>query len=296
VGWQSGCGTKRLGRALPPQPMTVTLRNSGIPLMDDVPWGSHLCVFYQTRDDLFDAGACYFEAGLQENELCVWLIPDSLDAEQARAKLAAAVEDAPRHIAEGRMQLLPAAALGPFDLREREKLWAAKLDQALASGYEGLRAAGDASVVGDRELLQEYERDLHDLLGDKPVLGLCTYALDTALAEDVFDVVRAHNLTVARRRGQWQFMETPELERANAQIRNLDDALAILSHPFPGHELLTERERMVLAFLVKGASSKEAARDLGISPRTIDFHRANIIEKLGARNTADAIRRVLSRA
>jgi DNA-binding CsgD family transcriptional regulator len=52
----------------------------------------------------------------------------------------------------------------------------------------------------------------------------------------------------------------------------------------------------VLAFLVKGASSKEAARDLGISPRTIDFHRANIIEKLGARNTADVIRHVLSGA
>jgi DNA-binding CsgD family transcriptional regulator len=111
----------------------------------------------------------------------------------------------------------------------------------------------------------------------------------------VFDVVRRHNLTVARRNGEWQFMETPELQRANAAIRNLDDALAILSKPFPGHELLTERERMVLAYLVKGASSKEAARELGISPRTVDFHRANIIEKLGARNMADAIGRVLSR-
>jgi DNA-binding CsgD family transcriptional regulator len=276
--------------------MTATLRNSGIPLMDDVPWGSHLCVFYETRDDLFDAGAAFFEAGLQANEFCVWLIPDSLNVEQVHANLRAAVEDAPQHLAEGRIQLLPAASLGPFDLCERKKLWTAKLEQALASGYEGLRAAGDASVVGDRALLQQYERDLHNLLGDKRVLGLCTYALETARAADVFDVVRVHNLTVARRNGQWQFMETPELQRANAHIRNLDDALAILARPFPGHELLTERERMVLAFLVKGASSKEAARDLGISPRTVDFHRANIIEKLGARNTADAIRRVLSRS
>jgi DNA-binding CsgD family transcriptional regulator len=38
---------------------------------------------------------------------------------------------------------------------------------------------------------------------------------------------------------------------------------------------------MVLGLLVGGASSKEVARDLGISPRTADFHRANIIEKLG---------------
>jgi DNA-binding CsgD family transcriptional regulator len=112
---------------------------------------------------------------------------------------------------------------------------------------------------------------------------------------DVFDIVRLHNLTVARRDADWQFMETPELQRANARIRNLGDALAILSRPFPGHELLTDRERMVLAYLVKGASSKEAGRELGISPRTVDFHRANIIEKLGARNTADAVRRAVSR-
>jgi len=158
-----------------------------------------------------------------------------------------------------------------------------------------LRAAGDANAIdGNRESLQRYERDLHGLLKDRPALGLCTYSLETARAVDVFDIVRDHNLTVARRNGRWQFMETPELERANAQILSLDDALAVLSRDFAGREQLTERERMVLAFLVKGASSKEAARELGISPRTVDFHRANIIEKLGARNTSDVIRRVLS--
>ena len=71
------------------------------------------------------------------------------------------------------------------------------------------------------------------------------------------------------------------------------DALAVLVTDFPGRDLLTERERVVLSLLVQGASSKEVARALGISPRTADFHRANIIEKLGARNTADVIRRVL---
>ena len=274
--------------------LTSTAANSGIPLMDDVPWGSHLCVFYQTHNDLLAAGAAYFEAGLQGNEYCVWLLPESVSREQAGSALAGAVDDADRHIREGRMQLMTLEEVGPFDLREREKLWSAKLDQALASGYDGMRAAGDASAVGDRDVLQQYERDLHDLLKDKPALALCTYSLEDARAIDVFDVVRQHNLTVARRNGRWQFMETPELERANAQIQSLDDALAVLSHVFSGKEQLTERERMVLAFLVKGASSKEAARDLGISPRTVDFHRANIIEKLGARNTADVVRRVLS--
>jgi DNA-binding CsgD family transcriptional regulator len=274
----------------------TTLRNSGLPLIDDVPWGAHLGVFYESNADLIDAAACFFEAGLQANEFCVWLLSDAVTREQACERLTASVEDAERHISQGRMQLLTTADIGPFDLESRAELWMGKLDQALASGYDGLRAAGDASTVGSRAALQEYESELHDLLDGRPALALCTYSLESARAIDVFDVVNQHNLTIARRDGRWQFMETPELERANAQIRSLDDALAVLSRAFPGKEQLTERERMVLAFLVKGASSKEAARDLGISPRTVDFHRANIIEKLGARNTADVVRRVLSGA
>ena len=53
---------------------------------------------------------------------------------------------------------------------------------------------------------------------------------------------------------------------------------------------LTQREREVLAEITGGASNKEAGRRLGISPRTIEVHRASIMDKLGAKNTADLVR------
>lgn len=63
---------------------------------------------------------------------------------------------------------------------------------------------------------------------------------------------------------------------------------------FPGRELLTSRERDVLSQVAHGASNKEAGRRLGISPRTIEVHRARIMDKLGAKNAADLMRIVLS--
>ncbi|MEI8144298.1 MAG: response regulator [Alphaproteobacteria bacterium] len=57
-----------------------------------------------------------------------------------------------------------------------------------------------------------------------------------------------------------------------------------------GASMLTPRERDVLQELVRGASNKEAGRALGISPRTIEVHRARIMEKLGAKNAADLVR------
>lgn len=67
-----------------------------------------------------------------------------------------------------------------------------------------------------------------------------------------------------------------------------------MSFDFVGAALLTPREREVLAQIAGGASNKEAGRRLGISPRTVEVHRARIMEKIGARNAADLVRIVLS--
>ena len=57
-----------------------------------------------------------------------------------------------------------------------------------------------------------------------------------------------------------------------------------------GAERLTPREREVLGRIIAGASNKEAGRTLGISPRTVEVHRARIMDKLGAKNAADLVR------
>jgi FixJ family two-component response regulator len=87
-------------------------------------------------------------------------------------------------------------------------------------------------------------------------------------------------------------------EAVGAFARNRTEGQAPKKAPlhFPGHEPLTARERDVLELFSSGASNKEAGRQLGISPRTIEFHRANIMKKLGARNAADLIRIVLAAA
>jgi two-component system, LuxR family, response regulator FixJ len=67
-----------------------------------------------------------------------------------------------------------------------------------------------------------------------------------------------------------------------------------LSRSFPGYDRLTPREQEVLSQIASAASNKETARFLGISPRTVENHRVQIMQKLGARNTADLVRIVLN--
>lgn len=61
-------------------------------------------------------------------------------------------------------------------------------------------------------------------------------------------------------------------------------------------DLLTQRECDVLAHVLKGASSKQIARTLDLSPRTVEFHRANIMKKFGAKNLVELVRKVMSAA
>lgn len=55
-------------------------------------------------------------------------------------------------------------------------------------------------------------------------------------------------------------------------------------------QLLTGRERDVLDGLAKGLPNKSIAFDLGISPRTVEIHRANLMSKLGAKSLSEALR------
>ena len=60
-----------------------------------------------------------------------------------------------------------------------------------------------------------------------------------------------------------------------------------------GQKPLTRREREVLNLISEGHSNKQGALRMRISPRTFESHRAEAMRKLGARNTADLVRKAL---
>lgn len=114
---------------------------------------------------------------------------------------------------------------------------------------------------------------------------------------DIATAVRAVRLGAA------DFIEKPFrtsdiIDRVSKAIETLGDtptkmAQTVKSVQFPGRELLSNRELDVLQLLLSGATSKESSRVLGISPRTVEDHRNNMIRKLGVRRCADVVRVVI---
>lgn len=98
----------------------------------------------------------------------------------------------------------------------------------------------------------------------------------------------------AIKKGAYDFIEKPF--DADAILDSIDRAAEAFARKRDGglHEVhfehLTNRENEVLRELMQGAANKEIARTLGISPRTVEVHRARILEKFAARNVADLLR------
>jgi two-component system response regulator FixJ len=82
-------------------------------------------------------------------------------------------------------------------------------------------------------------------------------------------------------------------DAVSAWRRRAANGSADLPTSFAGRHLLTSRELEVLAQIAAGAANKDIGRTLAISARTVEVHRARIMEKLGARNAADLVRLVL---
>jgi FixJ family two-component response regulator len=73
-----------------------------------------------------------------------------------------------------------------------------------------------------------------------------------------------------------------EVRRGTEHQRDTDFARARIAG-------MSDRERQVLEHLLAGGTNKEIARQLGISPRTVELHRASVMERLGVKTLPEAV-------
>ena len=246
---------KRTGRTTI-NSMLAGLRQTGIAALGEIPWGTHFCHFYETKQDLLDILVPYFKAGLESDEFCLWVISTSLSVAEATGALKKAVPDlekhlanrsieilvaseskdavwqtslpdVQRHIASGSIEIVPQDQWylnsGKFDSVRVIDRWKEKLDHALARGYAGMRVHGnEASLTEtDWKSVLAYEEQLNKTLANQKMIVLCTYPLGATRAGEIFDVAHAHQVTIAKRQGHWEVLETPDLKQTKTELAEL---------------------------------------------------------------------------
>ena len=105
----------------------------------------------------------------------------------------------------------------------------------------------------------------------------------------------------AMRKGAFDFIEKPFddeqlLSQVRAALESFDAAEPEKAQPAASLELLSLRQREVLQRVLDGKPSRQIAEELAISVKTVEFHRARIMQKLGVKTAAELFRRCLGAA
>jgi len=217
------------------------LRESGIDILGKIPWGSHFCNFYETKQDLLDTLIPYFKAGLENNEFCLWVVsmPGLITPEEAKLALSGSIPGFDQYLAEQKIEILNSAdwylEKNVFDAEKAMNAWHIKLSNALALGCDGMRVSGDEAWLNEQywKDFYGYEKKLNRSTTNIRMIVLCAYPLSSVGAADIFDIVQAHQFTIAIRKGKWEVIEVAVQIKAMAEIKKLNEELQINKIPIP---------------------------------------------------------------
>jgi signal transduction histidine kinase len=220
----------------PGQGSSTGLRNSGIEVIGELPWGSHFCNFFESKEDLLQILVPYFKAGLINNEFCLWITSDPVTVSIATQALRKEIADFDTYEKREQIVILSHA---DWYLKDNTFVpdivingWYEKLGKSLHNGFDGMRVSGNESWL-DRDVWKnfiDYERNLNNSLKDQRMIVLCTYPLDKCDAQAVFDVSQVHEIAVTKRKGHWEIVEVPAIKQTKSQLaldkKKLEDKVA----------------------------------------------------------------------
>lgn len=213
-------------------PMATELRKSGSDVIGDMAtWGTHFCLFYETKEDRLDALMSYCKSGLEKDEFCLWVVAEPLTVEEATAALKQAVPNFDSYVADSHIEVISANDFflqgGNFDRKRVTDALSAKLASASRTGFAGVRLTGDTSWVTKNDWIPlcELEESINEVIGNLPLAVLCAYSLASCGPYEILDAVRTHQFALVRRQGSWVVIETAALKRAKAEIKRLNEEL-----------------------------------------------------------------------
>ena len=188
------------------------LTECGLPGIRQIPYGVHMCHFYEGREDLAAMLVPYFAAGLRANERCMWIAADPLPAAQAVVALREAYPGTDAALQRGAIAIrdfsewyVEAGDLKGTDVVE---LWLAEERRALADGYSGLRITGNVTFLTSQSWSEfmEYEALVDRAFHGSRIVTLCTYRVGASSPSDLLDVLQRHSCALDRPDRGWQIL------------------------------------------------------------------------------------------
>lgn len=209
--------------------------SSGIAGIDGLPWGTHLCHFYDTGQDLLDVLVPFFEAGLANNQMCLWVTSPPLEAAEAREAMRAAMPQFDGYVERGQMEIVPFTDWylqdGQFSHQRALDAGGDRVRLMGERGFSGLRASGNAGWLPKEswEDFTLYEETLDTHIGGLQAITICSYPAGRCRVLESLEVMRNHGLALIKDEGAWRVVENTGRTRLAAALRQYEAKYRLLA-------------------------------------------------------------------
>ncbi|MBN1360133.1 MAG: PAS domain S-box protein [Sedimentisphaerales bacterium] len=214
-------------------------RRAGLAALDHLTWGTHFGLFYQTKEDLFEALVPYLKEGLESNEYCVWVVSSPLNVASARKALKAGVRNLDAYTAKRQIRIVTAGQW-QRDGQSAEASVAAHVNLAYTRGFDGLRLAGQA--LPEKEGSKRYVCPGAEAVNRDNAIAAFAYPREQFDAASLMDAVKKHHLALVRNAGKWEPIESSEahvvedaLQRAEQKLHSV---FSNMSEGFAYHRIV----------------------------------------------------------
>ena len=195
------------------------VRKSGIECIGDIPWGTHMTLFYDGKEELLEVLIPYFKAGLENNEFCLWITSECLSAQEALAAMQHSMSDFDRYLQQGQINFVSCQEWylknGLFSPINSLVKGVEKLKWALSEEYDGVRLTGDIFWLNDEDWARfiSYENEVNKSIVRSQSIALCTYPSSKCNKARVIDVGLNHRFALVKEKGKWKVVKNRVYQR-----------------------------------------------------------------------------------
>lgn len=214
-----------------------SLRASGIDIIGNVSWGTHISYLYSSKQDFINVLVPYINSGLKNNELCIWVYSQSINYEEAITILQTSIGNIDAYIERNQLKLLPFTQWYCLDNSFNEirlnQQWQELIKHAKDNGFDGLRAVVDTAWLTEcyTRDFEQYEQKLNEIITEHCFIALCLYDINKISIAQVAEIISNHNYTLITDDSKLKMIKNVELLIKEKQLaeskRLLDEALEL---------------------------------------------------------------------
>jgi PAS domain S-box-containing protein len=209
--------------------MDRRLRNSGVNIIGDISWGTHIGQLYSSKEDFFQTGVTYIQSGLINNELCIWIYSDNTTYEEIKEKLSEYVDDVDSYLQRGQLKIIHYSQWyikdNSFNEVRINKQWTDLVKQAVDSGCDGLRAIADTAWLEKSfyRTFLHYERSVNRYISELPFIVICLYDANKVDAFAIAEIIKNHSYVITKDEDKLGLIRNVEILIKDRQIERSEE-------------------------------------------------------------------------